>query len=691
MSFDLTGIENINEFYSHHYLNAILEDDLKDLFKNWKEKEEKESQKAPYSLISGMSGLYFRRKDNFLKARSQEEKIEISRQFYAELMYPIGYELKPDIKELEGNEVIPVLGEVKKSNDKTDIWFIETITDEDTEFDPFKAVITENQLDGKMEPGREIPEEEWEEIISKKIFTLDEPPRWIILINMDNIFLIDRSKWGQKKWLKFDMSDIFGRKELSTIKAFSALLHRDNISPSEGICFLDTLDENSHKHAFSVSEDLKFGIRRAVELIGNEYIYYNREKLHGKMYNEDLARDLTTESLRFLYRLLFIFYIEARPELEFAPMKSQEYRKGYSLETLRDLELVPLNSDEARNGYYIDSSLKKLFELIYNGFGKKPEQMELGHDVETEIKTFSFHPLKSHLFDPASMILLNKIKFRNFILQEIIRLLSLSKEEKRKTRGRISYAQLGINQLGAVYEGLLSYTGFFAEEDLYQVAEEGKNPDDIKEQAYFIKESELNKYEDREKVYEKDGSLRCYPRGTFIYRLAGRDREKSASYYTPEVLTSCVVKYARKELLKDKSADDILNITVCEPALGSGSFLNETLNQLSEAYLSLKQKETGQMIDHDRYAMEKQKVKAFIAANNIYGVDLNEIAAELAEVSIWLNTIYPDEPVPWLKMNFATGNSLVGARRDFFDGHDIKNTEWLSKVPEHIELSETRG
>ncbi|MEQ8223744.1 MAG: hypothetical protein ABRQ37_15630, partial [Candidatus Eremiobacterota bacterium] len=261
MSFDLTGIENVNEFYSHHYLNAILEDDLKDLFKNWKEEEEKKDKKAPYSVIFAMSGLYFRRKDNFLKARSPEEKIEISRQFYAELMYPLGYEIKPDIKELEEQEVIPILGEVKKGNHKTDIWLIEAVIDEAIDSDPFRSTIMEKQLNGKLDPRKKIPGEDWEEIISKKIFTLDEPPRWIIFINMESIFLLDRSKWGQKKWLRFDLADIFGRKELSTIKAFSALLHRDNISPSEGICFLDTLDENSHKHAFSVSEDLKFGVR----------------------------------------------------------------------------------------------------------------------------------------------------------------------------------------------------------------------------------------------------------------------------------------------------------------------------------------------------------------------------------------------------------------------------------------------
>jgi hypothetical protein len=98
--------------------------------------------------------------------------------------------------------------------------------------------------------------------------------------------------------------------------------------------------------------------------------------------------------------------------------------------------------------------------------------------------------------------------------------------------------------------------------------------------------------------------------GGISYRLAGRDREKSASYYTPEVLTQCLVKYALKELLKDKTADEILELTVCEPAMGSAAFLNEAVSQLSKAYLDLKQKETGQTISHDDYPKELQKVRS---------------------------------------------------------------------------------
>ena len=89
-------------------------------------------------------------------------------------------------------------------------------------------------------------------------------------------------------------------------------------------------------------------------------------------------------------------------------------------------------------------------------------------------------------------------------------------------------------------------------------------------------ERELDNYTEEERVRytegPNEGKLRIYEKGTFIYRLAGREREKSASYYTPEVLTQCLVKYALKELLEGKTADEILNLTICEPAMGSAAF-----------------------------------------------------------------------------------------------------------------------
>ena len=396
-------------------------------------------------------------------------------------------------------------------------------------------------------------------------------------------------------------------------------------------------------------------------------------------------------------RLLFLFYIEARPDLGYAPIEAEAYRKGYGLERLRDLEMVRLTSEESLDGYYLHHSIRTLFRLIRDGFEGPGGDLFAPKSTSSGPRThgFSIRALDSRLFRADAMPLLDRVKLRNRVLQKVIRLMSLSRPAKgrRGRRGRISYAQLGINQLGAVYEALLSYRGFFAEEDLYEVKKAGDAPDDLAS-AWFVPARNVGEYREEEKVYDRDENgrkkLRVHPRGTFVYRLAGRDRQKAASYYTPESLTRCVVKYALKELIPDDMpADRILELTVCEPAMGSAAFLNEAVNQLAEKYLDRKQGELGRRIPHADYADELQKVRHYIADRNVYGVDLNPVALELAEVSLWLNCIHKDGRVPWFGYQLMCGNSLVGGRRQVFEsaslGKENKRAErWFNRVPERV-------
>ena len=154
-----------------------------------------------------------------------------------------------------------------------------------------------------------------------------------------------------------------------------------------------------------------------------------------------------------------------------------------------------------------------------------------------------------------------------------------------------------------------------------------------------------------------------------------------------------MVKYALKELLGGVSqADEILNLTVCEPALGSGAFLNEALNQLADAYLERKQGETKQRIPEGRLDYERQRVKAFLADNRVFGVDKNPIAVELAEISLWLNTMYEGQAVPWFGGQLKVGNSLIGARRQIFWKEQVTAKErlWLEAVPKTFPLGAPR-
>jgi hypothetical protein len=663
MPIDLTGITNENEFYTHHYLAVILEVDLKPLFDEWSKLEN-----PPYDRLKALARPF-----QAIDRQSDPVDREALRQrWFADLFAVLGYSFTPETFEFEDGTTLPLAGQITRANGRAELWAL--------------AVPEDTSHVSTSDEDESDPLDAYEEILSKQVFAVEEPPRWVLLHGVKQLVLIDRTKWPSKRLLRFDLEEILGRREPSTLRAMAALLHRESVCPSDQISLLDRLDENSHKHAFAVSEDLKYSAREAVELLGNEAVWYLREVLREGVYGKDLAEQLTRECLRYLYRLLFLFYVEAREELGYAPMKSEEYRTGYSLESLRDAAESELTTEEDRNGNFLHHSLQALFRLTHDGwrYELKPEQVG---DYN-----FRMEPLRCDLFDPARTPLLNRVRMRNHVLQQVIELLSLSRAGHRR-RGRISYAQLGITQLGSVYEGLLSYTGFFVEEreGLYEVKPEGEQYDPLK-QAYFVPKSALGEYTDEEKVYQ-NGRMVHHPAGSFVYRLAGRNRQKSASYYTPDVLTQCVVKYALKELLKDKSADDILSLNVCEPALGSGAFLNEAVNQLADAYLERKQHETGRVIGHDEYLVEKQKVKAYLADNRVYGVDRNPVAIELAEISLWLNTIYVGHTIPWFGGQLAAGNSLIGARRQAFTRSQLEsiNREWLDSVPERVPLGKDRA
>ncbi len=720
------GLSNENEFYSHHYLSEVFNGDIRQTLDAWvameaqgKEAGSKdetpngEHQKAPYNGLKSLSRDYFTMREQMRRAVSGKvaanKRVALQRQFFQRLLTVLGYTYQPQNLVLEDNTEIPVLGAVCPGNDNASELIAPELvllgafeTDpESLGADPLSLTPHKDQFHGEVPPDTALLSESWNDIISRRVYGQKHPPRWVLLLSDSQLLLIDRLKWNQNRLLRFDWDEILGRKDDATVKATAVLLHKQSLLPDEGLCLLDNLDENAHKHAFSVSEDLKYALRESIELLGNEAAEYliKHTKIGYSGKNALQPDELSLECLRYMYRLLFLFYIEARPELKYVPINSPAYLKGYSLESLRDLEMVRLNTDESRNGSYLHQSIDRLFSLIHQGYGGTSEHQGLDLGSEAAVhNSFHIKGLDSHLFHPKFTPLINKVIFRNETLQRIIELMSLTsaggnggRGGRSRRRGRVSYAQLGINQLGAVYEALLSYRGFFADKDLYEVKKAGTEPSEL-ETGYFIAAEDLELYTEDERVYDKDEEgrkkLRVYDKGRFIYRLAGRDRQKSASYYTPEVLTKTLVKYALKELLKDKQADDILNLSICEPAMGSAAFLNEAVNQLSEAYLEKKQGELNQRIPHDSYGEILQQVKMHIADHNAFGVDLNPVAVELAEVSLWLNAISSSTQVPWFGYQLFNGNSLVGARRQVYATHllgkQVKGNAWYDRAPTRL-------
>lgn len=537
-----------------------------------------------------------------------------------------------------------------------------------------------------------------------QIFLLEEErrPHFILMLAGNMVFLFDCDKWSRGAYLIFDLDELFSQASLTQNKPYYALFYllvsKNTLAAESEVVLMDTIIEDSYKRAYEVTQDLKKGVVTAVEELANEALYYMKNVAHkpfGKR-REDGTYDETDDSfeaeikddcLTVVYRLLFIFYAESRSELGILPTNDNVYNLGYSLEMLRDLEQVQLVSQETRDGYFFDDSIKKLFKLIAEGHNA-------GEDYYH--KSFKIRKVDSPLFDNATLKHLGGVKVRNSVWQKIVCSLSLS--FKNKKCGRISYANLGVNQLGSVYESLLAYRGFYAEEDYIEVYAAGK----LEEGTFLVPYSRLSAFDvDKEVLKDDEGNIQILPKGSFVYRLNGRDRQKSASYYTPEVLTRSTVKYTLKTILEEvangkRKAKDLLKLKIMEPAMGAAAFQNEVINQIATAYLTYQRKELEaegrlkKLIPPDQYQNELQKVKAYIATHNVYGVDLNPTAIELGKLSLWLNVIHKDMQPPFFSNRLALGNAVIGAWLKVYSKSDLDSGKWWEKAPHKVEFGKTK-
>ncbi|WP_340558020.1 class I SAM-dependent DNA methyltransferase [Streptomyces sp. GSL17-111] len=590
------------------------------------------------------------------------------------------------------------------------------------------------------------------------LFACDSPPRYVLLLVGGVLVLADRLAWPEGRYLAADLDAALHRRddrnggELDTL---AALFGADSLRvPTEGgtaplAGFLD----KSGKHAVGVSTELREGLRLSVEWIANEVLDRLREPENGVTPAElddpaRLAKELSREALRYLYRILFLLYAEASPALGILPADDPDYERGYGLQRLGDLVVRDLVGERSRRGFHLYESLDLLFAKVENGhrrYGSEAEDLAAEAAAREAVRAeteaaellasgaitraehaerlreadrarraaarstgagLRFEALRSELFAKEAVRLISDdqlenpayeggegerrrpfldTRLRNATLHKVLRRLMLTRGRGRERGGFISYAQLGINQLGAVYEGLMSYTGFIAEEDLYEVAKGG----DPSGGSWMIPASRVQDYPDEVFVVREDDETGrrlgrvVHPEGRFVYRLAGRDRQTSASYYTPKSLTEVTVELALKHRLDQGGgttpARELLEWKICEPALGSGAFLNEAVDQVAAEYLRRRERELGRRVDPEQRQVELQRVKAYIALHNAYGVDLNATAVELAEVSLWLNSMHPGMRAPWFGLHLRRGNSLIGAGRKVYGADVLTDGPWLAK------------
>ncbi len=262
-----------------------------------------------------------------------------------------------------------------------------------------------------------------------------------------------------RQFLRVDFPALFDADRDDEWTAFWGLFRLEAFLPGlDGRCLLERVLEESHRHAARVADDLRENVLEALEALiqGALDMPENRALWGGGLPDEAILRRLFEEGLYFLYRLLFVLYAESRDLLPVSA--SPIYRDAYSLEHLRDLVERDLHAEDA-DRTYVQETLATLFRLMREGFPPPGQPRETA--------PFVIPPFDGDLFDPTRTELLDRCRIPDRALHRVIRALSLSRPQGRgERRERYSYADLGVDQLGSIYEGLLVYEPALATEEL---------------------------------------------------------------------------------------------------------------------------------------------------------------------------------------------------------------------------------
>ena len=283
--------------------------------------------------VQQLSQRYFRAKTQALEEDLPEDRRQTGADaiaWHAHLLQALGYvDRKPFDVPVEGaKSFVPTLTRVNRYNQP---WLVicETVfclpeaalkdgrpTEDPLEMMPFAA-----QLDNPTE--HPLCSGNWSRLIGR-VFTEEDAPRWVIFLAGSLVLLLDRHTFAQGRYLAFDFDDAFGRGEKVTFDHFAAFLSARTLCPdgqSDDLLH-DTLEQNSHKFAHGVTENLQWAVREAISELANEWVADRRRRkisFYRRMDTEllpDGSDDITAEHLRhealiFVYRLLFCLYAEA--------------------------------------------------------------------------------------------------------------------------------------------------------------------------------------------------------------------------------------------------------------------------------------------------------------------------------------------------------------------------------------------
>ncbi|MER6971190.1 N-6 DNA methylase [Nocardioides sp. NPDC000445] len=447
----------------------------------------------------------------------------------------------------------------------------------------------------------------------QELVNRSEPHLWAILANGRRLRLLrDSTALAGSAYIEFDLETIFEGELFAEFLLLWMLCHQSRLEvrtieagtdPNPADCWLEAWRADTVKAGARALNGLRDGVERALEQLGTGFVAHPanahiRDDLGtGKLTDRDLHRHL----LRLIYRLLFLFVTEDRGVL-LDPAAEVGARKRYEtyLSTQRLRQTARL-----RHGSTAYSDLWQAQRLVLRA---------LGGDGEPSLAL----PALGGLFDPEEgqeEPLLEADLANDFFLEAIRSLSWIQRGERFQP---VDYRNLGAEELGSVYEALLELVPQISLED----------------------------------------------RTFRLAHLSGNERKTTGSYYTPPALVSALLDTALDPVIDRAVASaadaaeaehNLLALTVCDPACGSGAFLVASARRIAQRLAAVRAGDDQATPADVRHALRD------VVAHCIYGVDIYPLSAELAKVSLWLEAIEPGKALGFLDAHIRVGNSLLGA------------------------------
>jgi hypothetical protein len=562
---------------------------------------------------------------------------------------------------------------------------------------------------------------------------------WVILTNGKLWRLYSEQAHSRAtNYYEIDLDEILGRQGFQqdiqdAFRYFWLLFRMQALLPVERewqgkrltLSMLDRLLLGSEEYAKELGESLKGRVFTEVFPVLAEGFIANMRQ-HGTTDLDDIALAKVFQgTLTLLYRLLFLLYAESRDLL---PVHAPEYREA-SLQRLKDEvkekagTISEANSEAADSAQERRTRVDKAFSA--SEFGLWRRLKIIFGIIDQGSEKFNVPRYNGGLFlamrdkddhspEAEAARFLEKEQIADRHLALALDLLARDLDRKSNALVSIDYKSLGVRQLGSIYEGLLEFRLQIASEKLGVVREKER---EVYKTFKDLSEREKNKAE-AQKTF--------VPRGRAYLENDKRERKATGSYYTPDHIVKYIVEHAvgpvlqqkfdllrpklreaqreRREFFKQQEeftkrgmrpkpaeqadligrelVDELFNIKVLDPAMGSGHFLVEAVDYITDKTLeflngfpwnpilvhmermrdTIQEQMDEQCIDIDAKRLtDVNLLKRHVLKRCVYGVDLNPMAVELAKVSLWLDCFTLGAPLSFLDHHLRWGNSLIGS------------------------------